>query len=73
MANRRGTGSVLVYGPGPLVRDDPRSAPRGQPRLEKIKTGERDFELLQADHSAKSAHNPPSPRRQSCNNRAGFW
>jgi carboxymethylenebutenolidase len=29
--------------PGPLVRDDPRSAPRGQPRLEKIKTGERDL------------------------------
>jgi carboxymethylenebutenolidase len=29
--------------PGPLVRDDPRSAPRGQPRLEKIKTGEQDL------------------------------
>jgi carboxymethylenebutenolidase len=29
--------------PGPLVRDDPRSAPRGQPRLEKIRTGERDM------------------------------
>jgi carboxymethylenebutenolidase len=29
--------------PGPLGRDDPRSAPRGQPRLEKIKTGERDL------------------------------
>ena len=29
--------------PGPLVRDDPRSAPRGQPRLEKIKAGERDM------------------------------
>jgi len=29
--------------PGPLVRDDPRSAPRGQPRLEKIKIGERDL------------------------------
>jgi carboxymethylenebutenolidase len=29
--------------PGPLVRDDARSAPRGQPRLEKIKTGERDL------------------------------
>src|SRR5467141_1764614 len=29
--------------PGPLVRDDPRSTPRGQPRLEKIKTGERDL------------------------------
>jgi carboxymethylenebutenolidase len=29
--------------PGPLARDDPRSAPRGQPRLEKIKAGERDL------------------------------
>jgi carboxymethylenebutenolidase len=29
--------------PGPLGRDDPRSAPRGQPRLEKIKSGERDL------------------------------
>jgi carboxymethylenebutenolidase len=29
--------------PGPLVRDDPRSVPRGQPRLEKIKSGERDL------------------------------
>jgi carboxymethylenebutenolidase len=29
--------------PGPLVRDDPRSAPRGQPRLEKIRAGERDM------------------------------
>lgn len=29
--------------PGPLPRDDPRSAPRGQPRLEKIRTGERDL------------------------------
>ena len=29
--------------PGPLVRDDPRAAPRGQPRLEKIKAGERDL------------------------------
>jgi carboxymethylenebutenolidase len=29
--------------PGPLVRDDPRSAPRGQPRLERIKTGEQDL------------------------------
>jgi len=28
--------------PGALVRDDPRAAPRGQPRLEKIKAGERD-------------------------------
>jgi carboxymethylenebutenolidase len=29
--------------PGPLALDDPRSAPRGQPRLEKIKAGERDL------------------------------
>lgn len=29
--------------PGPLARGDPRSAPRGQPRLEKIAAGERDF------------------------------
>src|SRR3954463_9761479 len=29
--------------PGPLARDDQRAAPRGQPRLEKIKTGERDL------------------------------
>jgi carboxymethylenebutenolidase len=29
--------------PGPLKRDDPRSAPRGQPRLERIKAGERDI------------------------------
>lgn len=29
--------------PGPIVRDDPRTAPRGQPRLERIKAGERDL------------------------------
>jgi carboxymethylenebutenolidase len=29
--------------PGPLARDDPRSQPRGQPRLEKIKAGEKDI------------------------------
>jgi carboxymethylenebutenolidase len=29
--------------PGPLVRDDPRSAPRGQLRLERIKAGEQDL------------------------------
>jgi carboxymethylenebutenolidase len=29
--------------PGPLVRDDPRSASRGQPRLERIKAGEQDL------------------------------
>lgn len=29
--------------PGPLARDDPRAAARGQPRLERIKAGERDL------------------------------
>jgi carboxymethylenebutenolidase len=29
--------------PGPLTRDDPRSSPRGQPRLEKIASGEQDL------------------------------
>jgi carboxymethylenebutenolidase len=29
--------------PGPLARDDQRAAPRGQPRLEKIKRGEQDI------------------------------
>lgn len=29
--------------PGPLGREDPRTAPRGQPRLVKIKSGERDL------------------------------
>ena len=29
--------------PGPLARDDQRAAPRGQPRLDKIRTGERDL------------------------------
>jgi carboxymethylenebutenolidase len=29
--------------PGPLVHDDPRSRPRGQPRLEKIREGEADL------------------------------
>jgi carboxymethylenebutenolidase len=29
--------------PGPLARDDPRSPGRGQPRMEKIKTGEADM------------------------------
>jgi carboxymethylenebutenolidase len=29
--------------PGPLARGDPRSAPRGQPRLETIRTGEQDL------------------------------
>jgi carboxymethylenebutenolidase len=29
--------------PGPLAHEDPRTRPRGQPRLEKIKTGEADM------------------------------
>ena len=29
--------------PGPLERDDPRTTPRGQPRLEKIRAGEADM------------------------------
>jgi len=29
--------------PGPLTHEDPRTRPRGQPRLEKIKTGEADL------------------------------
>src|SRR5258705_12893349 len=29
--------------PGPLLRDDPRSRPRGQPRLDKIRAGESDM------------------------------
>ena len=29
--------------PGPLGRDDPRTKPRGQPRLEKIRAGEQDM------------------------------
>ncbi len=29
--------------PGPLAREDPRAAPRGQPRLEKIRAGEADL------------------------------
>jgi carboxymethylenebutenolidase len=29
--------------PGPIARDDPRAAPRGQPRLERIRAGEADM------------------------------
>lgn len=46
--------------PGPLARDDPRSAPRGQPRLEKIRAGEADM----ADTLAEVRGIP------SCNGRA---
>src|SRR4051794_20505653 len=41
--------------PGPLARDDQRAAPRGQPRLEKIRTGERDL----ADVLAVLRRDPP--------------
>jgi carboxymethylenebutenolidase len=34
--------------PGPLPHDDPRSRPRGQPRLEKIKAGEQDMADVRA-------------------------
>jgi carboxymethylenebutenolidase len=34
--------------PGPLPHDDPRSRPRGQPRLEKIKEGEQDVAAVRA-------------------------
>ena len=41
--------------PGPLARDDPRTTPRGQPRPEKIKTGERDLaDMLPALRSQPS-------------------
>lgn len=45
--------------PGPLGRDDPRLAPRGQPRLEKIKAGEADM----ADTLAEVRKNPLSNGR----------
>ena len=45
--------------PGPLVRDDPRSRPRGQPRLEKIKAGEADM----ADTLAEVRRQPQSNGR----------
>ena len=45
--------------PGPLTRDDPRSAPRGQPRLEKIRAGEADM----ADTLAEVRRNPLSNGR----------
>ena len=46
--------------PGPLARDDPRAPPRGQPRLEKIRTGEADM----ADTLAEVRRN------RFCNGRA---
>jgi len=45
--------------PGPLQRDDPRSTPRGQPRLEKISAGEADM----ADTLAEVRRLPQSSGR----------
>ena len=45
--------------PGPLARDDPRSAPRGQPRLERIRAGEADM----ADTLAEVRKHPLSNGR----------
>lgn len=45
--------------PGPLARDDPRSTPRGQPRLERIRAGETDM----ADTLAEVKRHPLSNGR----------
>jgi len=45
--------------PGPIARDDPRSAPRGQPRLERIRAGEADM----ADTLAEVRRHPRSNGR----------
>ena len=45
--------------PGPLKRDDPRSAPRGQPRLERIAANEKDM----ADTLAMVKRHPKSNGR----------
>jgi len=45
--------------PGPLARDDPRTAPRGQPRLERIRAGEADM----ADTLAEVKRHPQSNGR----------
>lgn len=45
--------------PGPLARDDPRTAPRGQPRLERIRAGEADM----ADTLAEVKRHPLSNGR----------
>ena len=45
--------------PGPLARDDPRTTPRGQPRLEKIRAGEADM----ADTLAEVRRQPQSNGR----------
>jgi carboxymethylenebutenolidase len=43
--------------PGPLAHDDPRSRPRGQPRLEKIKAGEADLVAVRETLRAEPAWN----------------
>lgn len=43
--------------PGPITRDDPRAAPRGQPRLEKIKAGEQDLADTLAAVRKEACHN----------------
>jgi carboxymethylenebutenolidase len=43
--------------PGPLAHDDPRSRPRGQPRLEKIKAGEADLLAVREALRAEPAWN----------------
>lgn len=43
--------------PGPISRDDPRSGPRGQPRLEKIKANESDMADTLAMVRKLSQHN----------------
>jgi carboxymethylenebutenolidase len=45
--------------PGPIARDDPRAAPRGQPRLERIRAGEADM----ADTLAEVRRHPRSNGR----------
>jgi len=43
--------------PGPLARDDPRTAPRGQPRLERIRAGEADMADTLAQVKRHPRHN----------------
>jgi len=43
--------------PGPLKRDDPRSKPRGQPRLERIRAGEADLVDTLAEVRRHPLHN----------------
>jgi len=43
--------------PGPLPHEDPRTRPRGQPRLEKIKTGEADMADMLAYLRTLQQHN----------------